>query len=94
MGLLGNFVHKQKLLNLQKIVVVNAPSNRLVLSEKQLYREAERIASNDLKIINECTNLINTTVNPDVFFKRYAILRETANHLSKFSPYIKLISAS
>ena len=89
MGLLGNFLHKQNLLNLQKVVMPNAPSNKLVLSEKQLYREAERMAGNDLKIINECTNLINTTVNPDVFFKRYAILRETVAHLSKFSPYIK-----
>ncbi len=88
MGIIG-FINKQKLLNLQKLIVVNAPPNKLVMSENQLIREAERLAQRQLKIVYDCQRLINTTVNPDVFFKRYDLIEEKAEFLLKLSAYVK-----
>lgn len=35
-----------------------------------------------LKILNDCTNLVNTTKSPEVFFGRYDLLLETLKKLS------------
>ena len=86
MGLL-NYGKKSKLLALQKIVIVNSP-NKLVMSEQQLHKQAENIANNDLRIINDCTKLIDSTINPNVFFERYDLLIERLKHLVLFQPYL------
>lgn len=92
MGLF-NFRKKQQLLNLQKIVVKNSP-DRLVFSEAKLMETARLMADNDLKIINDCVRLVNTTVNPDVFFKRLDLLIQHAQHLTLFEPYISFLGSS
>lgn len=88
MGIMG-FLKKQHLLNLQRLIVVNAPYNKLVMSEKQLIRKAEQLAQRQLKIVYDCQRLINTTINPEVFFKRYDLIKEKASFLLKLSPYVK-----
>ena len=87
MGLFG-IGKNQKLLRLQKLVVANSP-NRLVYSEKQLYSMANRTVQRELKIIQDCVELVNHTVKPDVFFSRYDSLLESLCYLIQFQPYIK-----
>lgn len=88
MGLI-KFLKKLNLLSLQSLVLGKSYSY-LIMTEKQLIREAQRIVKSDLKIINDCTRLINSTIKPNVFFMRYDLLKEKANHLVKFEPYIKM----
>ena len=87
MGLFG-IGKNQKLLKLQKLLVENSP-NKLVYTEKQLYSMASRTVQRELKIIQDCVELVNHTVKPDVFFSRYDLLLEHLEYLSKFQPYIK-----
>ena len=93
MGLF-NFIKKQNLLNLQRLIVANAPNNRLIMSENQLKRQAEQKAQRELKIVYDCQHLINTTVNPEVFFKRYELIKEKADYLLKLSPYVRFTGTS
>lgn len=44
---------------------------------------AKEQADNHLKIVRDCVELVNTTVNPDVFFKRYYLLLEHLEELVK-----------
>lgn len=83
-----SILNKKLLLEWQKIVVPNSP-NKLVMSKKQLEESSIMQVNNTLKIIQDCVELVNNTVNPDVFFKRYKLLKEKAYHLKKFEPYVK-----
>lgn len=51
--------------------------------------EAQIMAPQWLKIARDCVNLINTTTNPDVFFKRYELCIETVQKLVSIEKYIK-----
>lgn len=86
MGLFG-IGKNQKLLKLQKVLVDNSP-NRLVYTEKQLYSMANRTVQRELKIIQDCVELVNHTVKPDVFFSRYDLLKDKLAFLSKLQPYV------
>ena len=87
MGLF-DFSTTRKLIELQNLVR-SGGSDKLVMSEKAIYNNAYRIAANCLKIMNESAQLVNNTVKPDVFFKRYSILIEHGEKLVKFEPYLK-----
>jgi hypothetical protein len=50
---------------------------------------AAQMATQWLKIVNDCANLVNTTKKPDVFFKRYSLLYEKLNDLIKIERYVK-----
>lgn len=45
-------------------------------------RNMETLAPQYLKIVKDCTNIINTTKNPDVFFERYELM---ITHLTELS---------
>lgn len=47
------------------------------------------MAPQTLKIIEDCTRLVNTTENPDVFFNRYDLLIEKAQDLVGYAKYVK-----
>lgn len=87
MGLFS-ITHNQKLLKLQKLLVVNSP-NKLIYTEKQLLNMASNSAQRELQIINESADLVNHTVNPDVFFSRLELIKERLNYLIALQPYIK-----
>ena len=58
-----------------------------VIREKQKLAEDIRVqarfqAQQYLKIVNDCATLVNTTVNPDVFFKRYHLMLENLESLA------------
>lgn len=81
------FGKKAKLLELQKIVLVDSP-NRLIMSESQLMKTAIQQAQNDMRIIKDSLSLVSTTTKPDVFFSRLDTLLNTSRHLMSFEPYI------
>lgn len=78
---------KQELLNLQALVL-NRQEKRLVLSEKQIYQAAKDITNNNIRIIKDCANILDDTVNPDTFFSRYNLMIENSSKLIRFEPYL------
>lgn len=52
-------------------------------------KEAKLMVPQWLKIVTDCRDLINKTVEPDVFFMRYSLLKETTAKLAKASKYYK-----
>jgi len=67
---------------------------RLIMPEHQLKAISQQQAANDLRIINDCTDIISTTVNPETFFMRLNLLLEKSKHLSEFEKYISFTGAS
>lgn len=96
MGLLDSLFggnKKQRLLDWQKTVMDNSP-DRLVMSEQQLRQVSIQQAQNDLRIMNDCKNLVSATVKPDVFFARLNLLVERGEHLQRLEQYISFSGAS
>lgn len=94
MGLFGFFNRgkKAKLLELQKIVLENSP-DFLVMSKSQLMSSAKEQAQNDLRIMEDCTKLLSSTMKPDVFFSRLDLLEKHSKHLAQLEPYIDFSGA-
>ncbi len=89
LGLTGT--KKQELLELQKLVVKDSP-NRLIVSEKELVGTATAMITRDLKIVQDCVQIVNNTTKPDTFFYRLSLLEEKAQSLcafEQFGNYIK-----
>ena len=51
-------------------------------------------AENDLRIIADCTNLVQTTLNPDTFFTRLNLLVEKSKHLCELEGKVNFTGAS
>lgn len=45
--------------------------------------QAKEQADQLLKIVNDCAHLVNTTVNPEVFFQRYSLMLEKLEELAR-----------
>ena len=93
MGLFGFGKKKKYLLEWQKVVMTDSP-DRLITTEQQLRQISEQQASNDLRIIADCTKLLKETINADVFFSRLELLKETSKHLTLLEPYVNFTGAS
>ena len=63
-----------------KTVTINENGTIIKIHNK---KEAMFMAEQWIKIANECANLVNSTKNVDVFFKRYTLLIEELEKLSK-----------
>lgn len=61
-----------------------------MLFNNQKKQEAQILAPQLLKIIEESRQLVNTTLKPDVFFSRYELLKEKSAQLVGLSKYVKL----
>ena len=85
-----NNARKEYLLQWQNVIMKDSP-NELIMSEQQLKAFSQQQAANDLRIINDCGTLIETTVNPDVFFMRLNLLMEKTEHLVRLETFIKFI---
>ena len=81
------------LLQWQKTVLAD-DTNKLIMTEQQLKEATLQQAQNDLRIINDCKKLIETTLNPDVFFMRLNLLDEKVVHLCELEKYISFSSVS
>lgn len=90
MGLFGflNYAKKKKLLTLQLFVIPDAPTNKLIVSESKLLQFARQRASNDLRILQDSLNLVQSTTKPNVFFSRLQLAEECMEHLMLFEQYI------
>ena len=86
MGLLG-ILNNHMLLQWQKLVMKDSP-NRLVMSKKQLLTMTAQIVENDLRIVNDCQRILQTTKNYETFYTRLDLLEEKLVHLKQFEPYI------
>ena len=51
-------------------------------------------AQNDLRIINDCTKIVESTLKPDVFFMRLNLLVEKSKHLANLEPYFSFSGVS
>ncbi|WP_455500922.1 hypothetical protein [Gemmiger sp.] len=56
-------------------------------------KEAKLMVPQWLKIVTDCRDLINKTVEPDVFFSRYELLMETTAKLVSVSKHYKFKGA-
>lgn len=84
---------RERLLQWQSIVTPDS-SDQLVMSEQQLKAISQQQAENDLRIMNDSAKLVESTVNPDVFFSRLQLLWEKAEHLCLLEQYMEFSGAS
>lgn len=75
-------------------VVMPENGNRLLVTEDQLLATTKYIAANDLRIMNDCNDIIKSTLNPDTFFMRLNLLVEKAKHLVLLERYMSFSGAS
>lgn len=52
-------------------------------------QHAQMMATQYLKIVNDCAKLVNSTVNPGVFFSRYDLMVENLTKLSQIEYLLK-----
>lgn len=74
--------------------VVEGSQNKLICSEHQLQQITTQQAENDLRIIHDCVQLTQSTLDPDVFFMRLDLLVEKSEHLCTLEKYISFSGAS
>ena len=84
---------KEELLELQKILLNDSP-NELIMSEKQLKTMAMQAAENSFRIMNDCTNLLQTTATPEVFFDRLKLFDTHCQSLVALEKYVEFSGAS
>lgn len=84
---------KDELLSLQKFVLADSP-DYLICSERQLKELAHQMAVNSHRIMSDCSNILQTTVNPDVFFERLQLFSVHCFNLSFLEKYIHFSGAS
>lgn len=84
---------KDYLLQWQNTVLTDKTTS-LIMTEQQLKEATIQQADNDLRIINDCKKLIETTLKTDVFFMRLNLFVEKAKHLSELEKYITFSGAS
>lgn len=97
MGLF-NFGQKRRnreeyLLRWQNVITNDSP-DRLIMTEAQLRDATNQMATNDLRIINDCIRLVEKTTKPDVFFSRLSLLVEKAKHLLTLGKYTAFLGAT
>lgn len=57
-------------------------------NKKQKISQAQFMAPQWLKIAQDCVDLVNTTTNPDVFFKRYDLCIQTVQKLVNIEKHV------
>lgn len=87
------FGKKAYLLKWQNVVLYDK-MDKLITTESQLQKMTQEAAANDLRIINDCRNLVATTLNPVTFFMRLKLLVDKAKHLCILEPYLKFSGPS
>ena len=94
MGLFDMFGNgKAELLELQKVVLDNSP-DELILSKKKLLELARIQADNSLRIVQDCSKILQNTIKPDVFFERYQLMILHSSNLVILEKHIPFRGAS
>lgn len=76
------------LLGLQKVLMPDAKSDKLLMSEKELREMTENKVKSYSKVINNSEKIVKTTMNPEVFFKHLDLFFDHKNELIALAPYI------
>lgn len=84
---------EEYLLRWQNVITEDSP-DRLIMTEAQLRAATNQMATNDLRIINDCIKLVEKTTKPDVFFSRLSLLVEKANRLLTLGKYTVFLGAT
>lgn len=63
-------------------------SENLFMSEWELEDTTAQLVSNDIRIFDDCSNILNKTTNPTVFFPRLALAEEKLLHLCSLEKYM------
>lgn len=84
---------KEDLLELQKLVVDGSP-DELIYSASQLKAIAEDRAEDSHRIMNDCSRLLQTTTNPEVFFERLQLFETHCQLLVSLEKYTSYSGAS
>lgn len=79
--------NKKRLLAWQNIIL-EKPYPKLITTEFDLIIITGSIIKNDYKIIYDSLDLLNTTINPDIFFKRLNLIYNELEYLSKLKSFI------
>lgn len=84
---------KERLLAWQNVVLIDK-TDKLIMTERELQETSNQMATNDLKIIQDCLKILSDTIKPDTFFSRLDLLKERSKHLILLEPYVKFEGAS
>lgn len=82
-----------KLLKLQKLVIEDSP-DVLIYSGTQLYAMAEEKSANSFRIVNECSSILQTTVDPDTFFERLQLFSSHCRSLVDYEDFVSFSGAT
>ena len=85
MGLFG-FGKKKDLLFWQKAVIENSP-DRVVQTEDQLRKLTNVLVANDVRIIQESIDIIQSTKSAETKESRCKVLADRIQHLEKLEPF-------
>ena len=86
------FGNKKRLLDWQN-TLLEEPVHKLIMNERQLIEYTQYRLDNDLRIINDCIKITESTTKPDVFFPRLQLLKECAEDMVKFEGYMQIFGA-
>lgn len=68
--------------------------DKLICSEAQLKDIACQSAENSIRIVHDCSKILQETTNPEVFFDRFRLFSEHTFNLSLLEPYVSFDGAS
>ncbi len=78
---------KKRLLEWQNIIMQGSP-DRLIVTEEELLQLSQRQATNELKTIQDCVNVMKTTVMPEKFFATLDSLQINAGQVVDLAPFL------
>ena len=92
MGILKSFIGgmreaQAELIDWQNAVMVDK-SHKLYASKQQLESATAQIVSDSVRIFDDSSNIVNTTINPDTFFSRLDLAKDHLARLKIIEPYI------
>ena len=69
--------------------ILEDPVDRLIMSVMQLEDATAQAVNNDIRIFDDCSNILNNTTNPTVFFPRLTLAEEKLLHLCSLEKYME-----
>lgn len=68
--------------------ILEEPVSKLIMTETQLDQQTRIIVKNELRIIKDCLEILETTTKPDIFFPRLELLEKKTSDLVKVEKYV------
>lgn len=84
--IMGLFSFGNKYVELQNIVL-KINEKKMVVSKNELISAVNLYISDRTRIIGDCVRLINTTKKPDIFLKRFEMLKDNSKELEKIEKF-------